>query len=147
MALERAIARGVAVLAATHNEGAKEWIAFPATMDNVLCIGAANGNGVPADSTPLQGKKEKFSALGVAVNGATIAERILPHHQAIAVSEIGVAKLPELSETAPLIHKTMKRAGGSSTATPIAAGIAALFLEYISQFLTLDPLKRAEVVR
>jgi subtilisin family serine protease len=144
--IERAITRGVVVLAATHNEGAREWISFPANMEKVLCIGAANGKGALADSTPVCGKGEKFSSLGVAVNGATIADRA-QKRQAIPITETGVADFPSEEEPPITYHKTMTRTDGSSTATPIAAGIAALFLEYIQQFSTLDPLKRGECIR
>jgi len=114
-------------------------------MDKVLCIGAANGKGRLADSTPVRGKHLKFSTPGVAVNGATITERTQKHH-VIQVSDIGDAIYPSKKAENPTYHKTMTRADGSSTATPIAAGIAALFLEYIRQFSTLDSLKRGEYV-
>jgi hypothetical protein len=73
-------------------------------MSSVFCIGAANGEGVPLGSNPPYLEVEKYSAPGVAVKGASD----------------GTGNQYELRN-------------GSSTATAIAAGIAALLLESIQQ--------------
>ena len=151
--LNWATSRGVVVLAATHNEGANEGISFPASMSNVLCIGAANGKGGIPHSTPLRGKAEKFSALGVAVEGSWInqkemassAKYILMTRQDgdSTLEYVYQAKVPDIS----IQHESKERRTGSSTATAIAAGIAALCLDYIRQFKSPEPSKRAEYIR
>jgi hypothetical protein len=93
-------------------------------MPGVFCIGAADGYGVLAHSTPRVGKQEKFSTLGIAVEVATRSES---------------------QDVEP--HGTKMRADGSSIATPIAAGIAALFLEYLRQHIEIQPTSRGEYIR
>jgi hypothetical protein len=114
-AIQKAISNGIIVLAATHNEGENEEIEFPASLPNVFCIGAADGNGGIPSVNPLQGKSEKFAALGIAVEGAGPSPRPIENHQ------------------------TFYQKDGSSVATPIAAGIAANLLEYINRFTTPEP--------
>jgi hypothetical protein len=122
-AINDAVRRGIIVLAATHNEGLNEEIRFPATLSNVFCIGAADGNGGTPTSNPRQGKREKFAALGIAVTGA--------------------GPSPIAREN----HETVYRRDGSSVATPVAAGIAANLLEYINQFIIPEPTKIREYIR
>ena len=76
----------------------------------VLCIGAADGMGNRSDFTSYKSGVEKYTALGVAVNGAKV-----PFYEDKKLLEV--------------------RRSGSSTATPIAAGIAALLIDYTRQRL------------
>ena len=101
------------MLTATHNEGLNKVMNFPTNLSNVFSIGAADGNGGPPTSNPLEGKDEKFATLGVAVNAATIAPW-----------------------SSPTGHTTVGHGSGSSVATPIAAGIAALSGVYLSIYFS-----------
>ena len=112
-AIENAYVQGIIILASASNEGANERIAFPARLKNVFCIGAADGKGYDAGFNPPYVGMEKYSALGDSVSGADVQKT-----------------KPTSSQ-----HSTISRRSGTSTATPIAAGIAANFLEYTRQFL------------
>jgi hypothetical protein len=114
---------GMVVLAAAHNEGANKPLTFPADLPRVFCIGAADGFGNIPNITAVDRKPEQWSALGVAVSGATIAG------------------------TPAEKHSTTVRTDGCSTATPIAAGIASLCLDYIRQFTSVNPLNRPDYIR
>ena len=71
----------------------------------VLCIAAVDGMGNRSDFTSYKFGVEKYMALGVAVNGASVSFE----------------------------NCNDGRRSGSSTATPIAAGIAALLIDYTHQ--------------
>ena len=113
-AIDNAYSEGIIILASASNEGANDCISFPARLKNVFCIGAADGKGYDAGFNPPFLGSEKYSALGAAVLGADV-------------------------DTSGLLdgHSTTSRRMGTSTATPIAAGIAAVFLEYTRQFVDL----------
>lgn len=107
-ALKEAHSENVVIVAAAANHGKRHPIAFPASLDScVICIGAANGVGQTSSLSPQDAPEdkdlEKYTAPGLAVQGASIAK-----------------SNPNYTE----------RRNGTSVATPIAAGIAALFIEY-----------------
>jgi hypothetical protein len=77
-------------------------------LPRVFCIGAANGLGKPCDFNSPKKGVEKYSVLGKGVLGASI------------------------QKTAT--DTTSARKDGTSAATAIAAGVAALFIEYGRQF-------------
>lgn len=84
-------------------------------MQGVFCIGSADGLGAPSTFNPPSEDEEKYSTLGEAVLGAA------PKN---------------LSDQSEYDAKTqMIRRDGTSTATPIVAGIAALLIDYTWQFM------------
>jgi subtilisin family serine protease len=114
---------GIVIVAAAANYGERHTIAFPANLyGHVICIGAADGNGkvskFNADSRVL----EKYSAPGEAILGASIAKLHRNSLWSIILDRFS---------SSPQSHS--KRMNGTSVATPIAAGIAALFIQYTRQ--------------
>jgi len=107
-ALQDAHQKGVLILASASNSGANDPITFPANLPFVVCIGAADGLGNKSDFTSYKFGEEKYIALGVAVSGAKA----------------------RFYEDKKLLEE---RRSGTSTATPIAAGIAALLIGYVRQ--------------
>ena len=105
-ALQEAHEQGILILASASNSGANDPITFPANLPMVLCISAADGKGNRSDFSSYKFGVEKYMALGVAVNGATV----------------------------PFKNCLDARRSGSSTATPIAAGIAALLIDYTRRY-------------
>lgn len=79
-------------------------------MHNVFCIGSARAKGWPSEFNPPHDTIEKYSAPGEEVIGAYFCESL-----------DGV------------IHDKKQARSGSSIAVPVAAGIAANFLEYLCQ--------------
>jgi subtilisin family serine protease len=111
-ALKNAERRDVILFAAANNEGGNRDIAWPARMSEVICIHSTDGRGNPSPFTPTAlTDSNNFSILGQAV------QSYWP---------------PDLKEPGNMIRKS-----GTSTATPIAAGIAAVVLGYIGTRSTL----------
>jgi hypothetical protein len=105
-ALIRAHNQNVVILAAASNEGYLTEIAYPARLyDFVICIGAATGHGALGDFTASDPDFQNYAALGIAVRGASV-------------------KGSWYQSNPTEIKK------GTSTATPIAAGIAALLIDF-----------------
>jgi subtilisin family serine protease len=106
-ALVKAHSKNIVILAAAANHGRMDRIAFPARLrDYVICIGAARGDGVTADFTAEDPYYQSFTAPGQGVLGANIRH------------------------TSWWGGCASERKDGTSSATPIAAGVAALFIEY-----------------
>lgn len=103
--------RGIIILASASNEGANNRIAFPARLDNVFCIGSADGKGGRSSFSPPFIGEEKYSALGEAVLGAWPLQDDVD------------------------AEKQSCRRSGTSTAVAIAAGIVSLLIDYTRQFL------------
>lgn len=126
-ALNRALKEGILVFASASNRGANFPITFPARLQGIFCIGSADGLGAPSLFNPPFAGEEKYSALGEAVSGA--CPRALAY-------KLGCD--PE--------HPTTRR-DGTSTATLIAAGIAALFIDYTWQIMDGDAARDYENMR
>jgi hypothetical protein len=106
-ALVDAHSKNIIILAAAANHGKIDQIAFPARLrDHVICIGAATGTGMTTAFTAEDPLFQSFMAPGKGVHGASIRR------------------------TSWGKGYTTERKDGTSSATPIAAGVTALFLEY-----------------
>ena len=87
-ALKEGDARDVVILGAAANHGRRASIAFPANFKNcVVCIGAANGDGVRSSYTADDPDLEKYSVLGEAVRGASIAN--IPRNPMFSAFSLG----------------------------------------------------------
>jgi hypothetical protein len=106
--------RGILIFASASNRRAADATAFSTRYPSTFCIGAADGLGAPSTFNPPCDGEETYSALGEAVMGAYPAHCLL--------RESGT---PEL----------WIRRDGTSIATPVAAGIAALLIDYTWQFM------------
>ncbi|KAI4612198.1 hypothetical protein J4E83_007749 [Alternaria metachromatica] len=112
-AIERARASSVLLFAASSNEGirTKAGMAYPARALEVIAVDAADVHGNPSKFNPPQLRdKARFTALGEAVRST------YPLHLPSEDPDDG-----------------FKRMVGTSCATPIAAGIAGLVLEFARQ--------------
>ena len=102
-ALNEARRRGIIVLASASNEGANDTIAFPARLDNVFCIGSADGKGV-----------DQVSVLPLSEKRSTVL---------LEKAVLGAWPLPDDVDA----EKYSCRRSGTSTAVAIAAGIVSTF--------------------
>lgn len=125
-AVEKAQNEGVIIFAASSNDGAIEGqeAAFPARMvGKVIKISSADGRGAASKfNPPPSTSNDNFSILGEAVKSAWPKA---------------------LNETCE------KRGTGTSVATPIAAGTAALVLEFARQLSgpdELTPISKSEIL-
>ncbi|KAL5319282.1 hypothetical protein ACEPPN_012332 [Leptodophora sp. 'Broadleaf-Isolate-01'] len=105
-AIRHALARPVLVFAAASNNGTRRDIAFPASMTGVFCINSASGDGGRSSFNPELKPDKTFSIIGENVRSTWTTH--------------GNGDL----------HRLMS---GTSVATPIAAAVAALVLEYVLQ--------------
>ena len=110
-ALRDAFHRGSIIFAAASNSGLNPRmpISFPASSRQVICVHSSDGLGNPSLLNPPATADCNFATLGMGVRAAW------PIHLCSDPVE------------------TTQVASGTSVATPIAAGIAALILEYASQ--------------
>ena len=111
-AIKSAANNGVIIFAAASNDGKNrpDRVAWPARDMNVICVHSGDGHGAASTFTPSPQDSMRIMVLGECVNSAW----------------------PQKLKS-PVDHKLMS---GTSCAAPIAAGIAALILDYARGFLT-----------
>ena len=108
-AIEHAKKHSVLLFAAGSNDGVRGGMAYPARADEAIAIDAADGYGSPSIFNSHRGTdKIRFTVLGEAVKSA--------YPKDLGSDEPG-----------------WRRMSGTSCATPIAAGIAGLILEFARQ--------------
>lgn len=109
IALTHAAARNTILLAAASNSGNRHSIAWPARAEQVICIHSLHGDGDHSSYTP-NSRPQDYGILGQAVSS------YWPPHLNAGISVLR---------------------SGTSCAAPIAAGVAAIVLEYARQKLPL----------
>lgn len=117
VALAHAAERNTILLAAASNYGNRHSIAWPARADRVICIHSLHGNGDRSSYTP-NSRPQDYGILGQAVSS------YWPPHLNAGMSVLR---------------------SGTSCAAPIAAGVAAIVLEYAQQKLPLYARAGSEV--
>lgn len=110
IAIQNATSNNLIVFAAASNKGLLEGrrrVAFPARMRQVIAVNSCDGFGSKSRFTPApKPNDDNFSVVGEAV---------------------------EVAWPENLVSGGKRMTSGTSIATPIAAGIAALVLEFVSQ--------------
>lgn len=111
VAIRDAFHRGIILVAAASNSGVNPRfpISFPASMRQVICVHSSDGNGNPSAQNPPATPDCNLAILGEQV----------------------AAAWPQRLETGR--EDKLRVASGTSVATPIAAGLAALIIEYAAQ--------------
>ena len=102
--------------AAANDGGRRETIAFPAKMDRVICVKSCNGDGGPSTFNPWNSKDAG------------------PNFMTLGKDVLSMWRVKDWDEVTAL----QKRSSGTSVATPIAAGIAALIMHFLRQPDELD---------
>ncbi|KAF1829667.1 hypothetical protein BDW02DRAFT_602366 [Decorospora gaudefroyi] len=125
-AIDYAAYKKVLMFAAASNDGKNrpDGVAWPAQDDRVICVHSGDGNGNPSGFTPDAQDGMRVMVLGECVNSASPSHLKHPNN-----------------------HHLMS---GTSCAAPIAAGIAALILDYARSFLTQkewEKLRRIQSIR
>lgn len=97
----------VILFAAASNHGAQRAAAFPASMNEVICINSANGGGVQSSFNPQTFHADRtFSVLGEQVKPPVLGRQVTPNEN----------------------QPQNPRMSGTSTAVTIAAGVAGVVL-------------------
>ncbi|GFP58531.1 subtilisin DY [Trichoderma asperellum] len=108
-AILKANAADVLIFAAASNWGGNQPVAFPACMDEVICVGSADGRGVKSVFTPNLPQGKRLCVLGERIESSWPPNML------------------NGNESPP-------RKSGTSFATPVAAGVAAMVLDYMWTF-------------
>lgn len=109
--IQHAAANGITMFAAASNDGKnrRDGVAWPASASEVICVHSGNGHGMPSGFTPGPSDNQRIMLLGEHVKSAWPTK--FQHHEG------------------------SKLMSGTSCATSIAAGVAALLLHYARGFL------------
>jgi len=97
--------------AAANYGGRSDSIAFPAKMDRVICVKSCNGDGDRSTFNPWNSKDAG------------------PNFMTLGKDVLSMWRVKDWDEMTAL----QKRSSGTSVATPIAAGIAALVIHFLRQ--------------
>ncbi|KAH8665487.1 hypothetical protein BGZ61DRAFT_484575 [Ilyonectria robusta] len=124
--IQHAAANGITMFAAASNDGKnrRDGVAWPARALEVICVHSADGHGTPSGFTPGPSDNQRIMLLGECVKSAWPTKLRQP--------------------------RGSKLMSGTSCATSIAAGIAALLLHYARGFLPVDQwrqLRRVDSMR
>lgn len=107
-AIRKAASNSILMFCAAGDDGGNTSIAYPANLDQVICVNSANGEGVPSGYNPGESQEGRnLCALGEAVKSSWLEVQ----------------------------HK---RISGTSIATQIAAALAAVVLDYAWQNMSKD---------
>lgn len=117
-AIQHAASSGVLMFAAASNDGKNrpDGVAWPASDPNVICVHSGDGNGNASTFTPEPQDSMRIMVLGECIRSAWPEKLQCP--------------------------RGSKLMSGTSCAAPIAAGIAALVLDYGRGFLSAKEWKR-----
>ena len=120
--------KNVTIFAAASNDGHNrpDGVAWPARAAEVICVHAADGEGTPKH-TPGAADGQRVMLLGECVRSAW------PQR---------APKIDSEQAGGLQVRKESRYMSGTSCAAPIAAGIAAIVLDYARDFLTPDDWKR-----
>lgn len=111
-AIREARAKGVLLFAAAGNEGGNGGVAWPARLNDVICVAAADSNGNPVGFNVTDERHHRICTLGKAVPSCEFVK----------------------SSNTQKVYRN-----GTSFATPIAVAIAAIVLGYIDKSKGIDP--------
>lgn len=114
LSIQHAAVNGITMFAAASNDGKnrRDGVAWPASASEVICVHSADGHGTPSGFTPGPCDNQRIMLLGEHVKSAWPTN----------LRQQGDSRLMS----------------GTSCATSIAAGVAALLLHYARGFLSND---------
>jgi Subtilase family len=106
--IDEALNSNIIIFAAASNDGGNSGRAYPAWQDRVICIHSTDGYSNKSPYNPTPREDDNFSIVGQYINSAW----------------------PDVNQTGET-----RRMSGTSFATPVAAGLAALVLDWVSQVM------------
>ena len=123
--------KDVTLFAAASNDGHNrpDGVAWPARAVEVICVHAADGEGTPKH-TPGPADGQRVMVLGECIRSCWPVR--VPHQKFEQAEQV----------SGSLGRKDSRYMSGTSCAAAVAAGIAAIILDYAQQFLTPDQWKR-----
>ena len=104
--INKALNDNIIIFAAASNDGGNSGRAYPAWQDRIICIHSTDGYGNKASYNPTAENDDNFSIVGQYIKSAW----------------------PDQNQP-----NATRRMSGTSFATPVAAGLAALILDWVSQ--------------